>query len=85
MAQRAFEEMDATLGMRPVHHTLANHWPRVIEMIHAAERIEQILAAPEITNPNVRRVPTHSPEVGIGVVDRVLGLALRFSGQTASP
>ena len=32
-AQEAYEEFFKTLGGKPVHHTLANHWARVIEMI----------------------------------------------------
>ena len=38
-AQAAYEEFFKTLGGKPVHHTLANHWARVIEMIYAAERM----------------------------------------------
>jgi len=30
LAQQAYEKYIATLG-KPVHHTLANHWARVIE------------------------------------------------------
>jgi F420-non-reducing hydrogenase large subunit len=61
-AQAAYEEFYKTLGGKPVHHTLANHWARVIEMIYAAERIEQLVNDPEITSPDVRRVPTNVPE-----------------------
>jgi F420-non-reducing hydrogenase large subunit len=32
-AQAAYEEFFKTSGGKPVHHTLANHWARVIEMI----------------------------------------------------
>ena len=38
-AQAADEEFFKVLGGKPVHHTLANHWARVIEMIQAAARI----------------------------------------------
>jgi len=37
--QAACEEFFKVLGGKPVHHTLANHWARVIEMIQAAARI----------------------------------------------
>ena len=73
VAQQAFEEMYATLGGRPVHHTLANHWARVIEMIYAAERMVQLVADPAITNPEVRRVPTAEPKVGMGVIEAPRG------------
>jgi F420-non-reducing hydrogenase large subunit len=72
-AQAAYEEMFKTLGGKPVHHTLANHWARVIEMIYAAERIEQLINDPEITSKEVRRVPTTVPKEGIGVVEAPRG------------
>jgi F420-non-reducing hydrogenase large subunit len=72
-AQAAYEEFYKTLGGKPVHHTLANHWARVIEMIYAAEHIVQLVNDPEITNPEVRRVPTNVPKAGIGVVEAPRG------------
>jgi F420-non-reducing hydrogenase large subunit len=72
-AQAAYEEFYKTLGGKPVHHTLANHWARVIEMIYAAERIEQLVNDPEITSQDVRRVPTAVPKEGIGVVEAPRG------------
>jgi len=49
-AQAAREEFFKILGGRPVHHTLANHWARVIEMIYAAERIVELVNDPEIAS-----------------------------------
>ena len=72
-AQAAYEEFYQTLGGKPVHHTLANHWARVIEMVYAAERIEQLINDPEITSPDVRRVPTSIPKSGMGVVEAPRG------------
>jgi F420-non-reducing hydrogenase large subunit len=72
-AQAAYDEFYKTLGGKPVHHTLANHWARVIEMIQAAERMEQLVNDPEITSPEVRRLPTAVPKVGIGVVEAPRG------------
>ena len=72
-AQAAYEEFYKTLGGKPVHHTLANHWARVIEMIQAAERIEQLVNDPEITSPDVRRVPTNIPKEGMGIVEAPRG------------
>ncbi|MHB1306390.1 MAG: Ni/Fe hydrogenase subunit alpha [Limisphaerales bacterium] len=74
LAQKAFEEYFATLGGRPVHHTLANHWARVIEMIQAAETMVALLNDPEITSPDIRTLPTQKPSVGIGVVEAPRGL-----------
>jgi len=72
-AQAAYEEFYKTLGGKPVHHTLANHWARVVEMVYAAERMVQLVNDPEITSPEVRRVPTNVPKVGIGVVEAPRG------------
>jgi F420-non-reducing hydrogenase large subunit len=72
-AQRAYEECFNTLGGKPVHHTLANHWARIVEMIQAAERIHELLHDPEITSSDLRRIPTAKPTVGIGVVEAPRG------------
>jgi F420-non-reducing hydrogenase large subunit len=72
-AQAAYEEFFKTLGGKPIHHTLANHWARVIEMLYAAERMEQLINDPEIVSPDVRRIPTTVPAEGIGVVEAPRG------------
>ena len=72
-SQEAYEEMFKTLGGKPVHHTLANHWARIIEMIYAAERLRELANDPEITEPNIRSLPTATPDVGIGVVEAPRG------------
>jgi len=72
-SQKAYEEYFSTLGGKPVHHTLANHWARVVEMLYAAERINELLNDPEITSTNIRTIPTQVPEIGIGVVEAPRG------------
>ena len=72
-AQKAYEEFFATLGGKPVHHTLANHWARVVEMIYAAERIVELVNDPQITDSDLRVIPTATPSVGIGVVEAPRG------------
>ncbi|GIV15920.1 MAG: F420-non-reducing hydrogenase subunit A, selenocysteine-containing [Armatimonadota bacterium] len=72
-AQKAYEEFFNTFGHKPVHHTLANHWARVIEMVYAAERINEIINDPEITSQNLRVIPTATPTVGVGVVEAPRG------------
>ncbi|MEM1518017.1 MAG: Ni/Fe hydrogenase subunit alpha [Nitrososphaerota archaeon] len=71
-AQSAFEEMISMIG-RPVHHTLANHWARVIEMIYAAERIQELANDPDITDQNIRNIPKDQPSEGMGVVEAPRG------------
>lgn len=73
VAQEAYEEYLATLGAKPIHHTLANHWARVVEMLYAAERIVEILADPEVASDDLRAIPTETPGRGVGVVEAPRG------------
>src|SRR5579862_544083 len=72
-AEAAHQQFVSTLGGKPVHHTLANHWARVIELMYAAERLQQIASDPELIDPNVRTLPTEKPYEGIGVVEAPRG------------
>ncbi|MCL5040318.1 MAG: Ni/Fe hydrogenase subunit alpha [Firmicutes bacterium] len=72
-AQEAYEEMFSTLGGKPVHATLANHWARLVELVYAAERLLELAVDPEITDPNVRTIPTATPREGVGVVEAPRG------------
>ena len=73
LAQEAYEKYFATLGGKPVHHTLANHWARVVELLYAAERMKELADDPGLTDPNVRTLPTATPKEGIGVVEAPRG------------
>ncbi len=72
-AQEAYEEFYATLGGKPVHHTLATHWARLIELLYAAERLLELSTDPEITSPHVRNIPTATPDEGVGIVEAPRG------------
>ncbi|MGQ9599979.1 MAG: Ni/Fe hydrogenase subunit alpha [Anaerolineae bacterium] len=72
-AQEAYEEFYSTLGGKPVHHTLATHWARLIELLYAAERLLELAADPEITDPHVRNIPTQTPTEGVGIVEAPRG------------
>jgi F420-non-reducing hydrogenase large subunit len=73
VAQEAYEELTSTLGGRPVHHTLATHWARIVELVYAAERMVELAADPEILSQDVRTLPTETPSEGIGVVEAPRG------------
>jgi F420-non-reducing hydrogenase large subunit len=62
-----------TLGGTPVHLTLANHWARAVELLNAAERMQELVNDPEITSDDLRTIPTETPSVGIGVVEAPRG------------
>jgi len=73
LAGEAYLKFHGTLGGRPVHHTLANHWARVVEMLYAAERMKELANDPEVMDPVVRTLPTTVPREGIGVVEAPRG------------
>ena len=72
-AQEAYQEFYATLGGKPVHHTLATHWARLVELLYAAERLLELCTDPDITNPHVRSLPTEKPTEGVGIVEAPRG------------
>lgn len=73
LAQEEYERMFKTLGGKPVHATLAMHWARLIELVYAAERLLELCRDKEITDPNIRTIPTAVPREGIGVVEAPRG------------
>ncbi len=72
-AQEAYNEFYKTMGGKPVHGTLAIHWARLIELLYAAERLVELAADPEITDPHVRNIPTATPTEGVGIVEAPRG------------
>jgi F420-non-reducing hydrogenase large subunit len=72
-AQEEYEKFFSTLGGKCVHHTLATHWARVIELLYAAERLLQLSQDPEITGTDLRAMPTATPDEGVGVVEAPRG------------
>jgi F420-non-reducing hydrogenase large subunit len=79
LAQAAYEEYFGRLtgdssGRTPVHHTLAIHWARVVELIYAAEKALDLVRHPELTHPDhYRALPTETPTEGVGIVEAPRG------------
>ncbi len=73
LAQAEYERLYATLGGKPVHHTLATHWARCIELLYAAEHMLELAEDPEVASPNVRTIPTAIPTEGVGIVEAPRG------------
>jgi F420-non-reducing hydrogenase large subunit len=73
LAQEAYEKFYSTLGGKPVHHTLATHWARLVELLYAAERLLELSKDPEVTSPNIRTIPTATPDEGVGIVEAPRG------------
>jgi F420-non-reducing hydrogenase large subunit len=79
-AQEEFEKFYETLGSekvngryKPVHHRLATHWARLVELLYASERMLELSTDPEITDPNVRAPVTETPDEGVGSVEAPRG------------
>jgi len=73
LAQEEYEKMYSTLGGKPAHYTLATHWARLIEILYAAERMVELVQDPEITSPDIRSIPTATPDEGVGIVEAPRG------------
>ena len=80
-AQEHFDRFYETLGSKkgsngrytPVHHRLATHWARLVELLYASERMLELAEDPEITDPNMRVVVNTTPTEGIGSVEAPRG------------
>lgn len=73
LANAELKRMYDTLGGKPVHHTLATHWARLIELLYAAERWVELATDPEITGKEYRVLPTATPTEGVGCVEAPRG------------
>ncbi len=73
LAQAEYERMYETLGGKPVNHTLATHWARLIELLYATERWVELATDPEITGEEFRVLPTETPDEGVGSVEAPRG------------
>ena len=73
LAQAEYEKFYETLGGSPVHHTLATHWARLIELLYSAERWVELATDPEITGKEYRVLPTATPNEGVGCVEAPRG------------
>lgn len=62
----------AATGARPNNRTMYTHWARLIEILHCAEKIRQLLDDPEIMSDELRIEGQHRLE-GIGVIEAPRG------------
>lgn len=76
LAQAEYEVFRKTvegLGVKgPVHHTLAFHWARVIELQYAAERMLELASDKSITSDDIRGA-FNQPTEGVGIVEAPRG------------
>lgn len=72
LAQEAYKEMYETVP-DPCHHTMANHWARIIDMLYSAEKCLNLIKDPNITNDDFRREVKPQAGRGVGIVEAPRG------------
>ncbi len=73
LANAEYKRMYETLGGKPINHTLATHWARLVELLYAAERWVELAVDPQITDKEYRTLPTQTPTDGVGCVEAPRG------------
>ncbi len=80
-AHAEFEKMYESFGstkiegdrFHPVHHRMATHWARLIEMLYASEHMLELAQDEEILSPHIRNIPDFIIGEGIGSVEAPRG------------
>jgi F420-non-reducing hydrogenase large subunit len=72
LAQAEMEKFFSALGGKPVHNTLAFHWARLIELMHAAEMVVKLADDPDVLGTELRN-PIGTPGEGVGVIEAARG------------
>jgi F420-non-reducing hydrogenase large subunit len=72
-AQAEHDRLYDVLGGKPAHNTLAYHWARLVELLHASERMVELVKDPDIMGTDIRTLPTQKPSEGVGVVEAPRG------------
>ncbi len=73
LADAAYKRMYETLGGKPINHTLATHWARLVELLYATERWVELATDSQITSKEYRTLPTQTPTEGVGCVEAPRG------------
>jgi NAD-reducing hydrogenase large subunit len=72
LAQKEFEHFRSYSQGKPNHRTLHTHWARLIELLHAAEVIRELLRDPDLQGTELVRAGTPATE-GIGFLEAPRG------------
>jgi NAD-reducing hydrogenase large subunit len=72
LAQKAFEEFKAYTGGLPNHMTMHTHWARLIETLHAAEMMKELLEDPDILGGEMVKKGKKTIE-GVGLIEAPRG------------
>jgi NAD-reducing hydrogenase large subunit len=72
LANAAHSALKAFSGDRLNHSTLANHWARMIEVVHCVEKIRDLLHDPDLQGTDLRATGERRYE-GVGVIEAPRG------------
>jgi F420-non-reducing hydrogenase large subunit len=72
-AQKAYEQLFAALGDKPVQNSLAFHWARAIEALYAAERLRELAHDKETLGSDYRTLSKDIAGEGVGIVEAPRG------------
>ena len=74
-ANEALKEYRETLAAdgKPVQFTLATHWARLIEMLYAAEKLQEDANSDLLTDPNIKQTDLVPGGRGVGCVEAPRG------------
>ena len=67
LANAELREFKAYTNGRPNNHTMHSHWARLIEVLHCAEAMKELLEDPEIL-VEAERPPVNRRPEGIGIM-----------------
>ncbi len=72
LAQKEFEEYKAATAGKPNDMCMHTHWARLIEVLHAAEKMRELLLDPDILGTNLVVKGQRRPE-GVGIIEAPRG------------
>ena len=72
LAEKERAEFMALGGGRPIHATMAYHWARMIETVHAAEKIKELLNDPDLQGEDLVTTGKRRP-TGVGIIEAPRG------------
>jgi F420-non-reducing hydrogenase large subunit len=72
-AHAEYERFVEYFSGKPVHNLFSYHWARLIEALHASERMQELLNDTSITGEDIRNIPVSVPAEGVGVVEAPRG------------
>jgi NAD-reducing hydrogenase large subunit len=71
-AEKERQEYKQLTSGKPVNITMASHWARMIELLHAAEKIEQLLHDSDLQGTELTTKGERRPE-GVGIIEAPRG------------